>query len=352
LIDINDNQFFQCKKDIEEHCQSELKKGYLIIAKYTSGSITKIYTAKRGNSSYANLVQNRMDNAVRQIKKQLEEKGGSILQITLTGKYDIEDIEDIFNSWERMKNKYWAPFYRWLKRKGFSSYISTNEAHEKGGCHTNLIIYHKNELEAVIDKKRISRLVDKILERKIKECWRRCGGGNANVQVVDNLSAVTGYINKDIGRESHIEGALNRSMRNWQKKSDKEKQSADIKKLWGWYIANKLKLRRWNMSRDLKVEALGKVIRVNSIEIINNEKKDKITDWFFIPKADTKKGVFTEKPGKIEENTPEYKRAMYYFNNYPQQHRLPQSVREREFEQTRKKIVKRLNERKKKREVI
>jgi hypothetical protein len=139
---------------------------------------------------------------------------------------------------------------------------------------------------------------------------------------------------------------LKRSKRNWTGKDDEDYKKQDIKKLLGWYFANKLKLRRWNMSRGLKVTALDRDTIVNSIGIITEEKKDKVTDLFFIPKADRKKGLFTGKPGRVEKNTPEYERATYYFAKYPHEHKLPPAEREREYEQARIKIVKRLNERK------
>ena len=352
MTDINDNLFFQHKRDIEEQLETELNKAALIIVQYKSGSISKILSAKRGNISYANLIQGRMDSASRQMKEQLDERGGSILKITLTGNYDTKNMADILDSWKRMK-KNWQPFYRWLKHNGFSTYIAINEAHEKGGCHIHLTIYCKNKLEAKIDKERMSRLADKKFEREIKGCWRRCsGGGICDIQVVDDLSGVTAYISKELGRESHIEKALKRSIRDWQNKGDEKQRSADIKKLWGWYIADVLKLRRWNMSRDLKVEPLGKDVIGNSIQATASQKvASPVINYFIVPFSDLKAGLFSRGWGKVWEDSPEYCRAMYYFSKYPQEHRLPQDERERECLQARIKILKRLNERKRARAV-
>ena len=308
LIDMN-NLFFRYKKLIEERCEDELKKAALILVRRESGSIVKVLSAKRGNSSYANLTRKRMDSAARRMMEKMDEKGGSILMMTLTAKYDPTDIEGIFNSWERMKKKIWPPFSRWLRRNGFDSYICTFEANELGGCHINLVIYYKNELEAVIDKNRKSRLADKKFEREIKEVWWRFGGGRADIKIADPLGA-TAYVSKELGRESHIEAALKRSKRDWTGKGDEGKKSSDIKKLWGWYIACELNLRRYNMSRDLKNEgALVKSIIGNSTERKNYDKKDPIIDWFIIPRADLKKGIFTKKPGAVDKSSPEYWRA-------------------------------------------
>ena len=338
LSGVNSNLFFLNKETIEKRCEDELKKAALIVVKRESGSISKVHSAKRGNRSYANLVQNRTDSAVSQMNKKVDEKGGTILMMTLTADYNPTSIEGIKNSWTRIK-EIWQPFSRWFRRNGFESYISIYEAHEQGGCHIHLVIYYKNELEAVVDKNRKSRLADKKFEHEIKKAWRRYGGGLADIQIADPLGA-TAYVSKELGRESHIEAALKRSKRDWTGKNDEREKSNDIKKLWGWYIACELEIRRYNMSRDLKIEALDKVGIGNSTEKKDYDKKDPITDWFIIPRADLKKGIFTKKPGAVAKNSSEYWRASYYFEKYPNEHKLSR-------ERLRYMILKRLNERKK-----
>ena len=353
LSGVNSNLFFDTHiEDIKDRAEAALKPR-IYFHKYRNKitgeeKMGAFLNPKRGNKIFADETQDKFDRAVRHMKKLVEEKGGSILQMTLTGEYDPTNIDDIFNSWERMKKKYWPLFYRWVKRKGFSSYISTNEAFENGGCHTNVVIYYKNELEAVIDKDRKSRLADKKLEREIKNAWRRCSGGIVDIQVVDDLSGATGYISKEMGRESAIEGALKRSIQNWENESDKKKRD-DIKKLNGWYIAEVKNLRRWNMSRDLsrevedKVEALDNIYIANSTETITSlpDKRkirpEKLSDWerieaVFIPSSVLKKGFFP-KLGWIDNNSPEYALALRLFYLSGDKLRI--------------KIAKRLNERKK-----
>jgi hypothetical protein len=283
-----------------------------------------------------------MNSGSLQLKELVDEKGGSLLVMTLTAEYDPTNIDDIENSYIREK-KGALQFHQWLRRNGFDEYAECIEAHFLGGCHSHLIIHHQEKLETVFDKERKSRLANKTLEQEIKAAWQRCFNGRrakVDIQVVHDLGGATAYLSKELGRESHIESALKRSKRGWTGKDDEDYKKQDIKKLLGWYFANKLKIRRWNMSRGLKVATLDKDIMGNSIGIITDDKKDKVTDWFFIPKADRKKGLFTGKPGMIEENTPEYERAMYYFTKYPNEHKLSR-------EKLRLMILKKLNEKKK-----
>jgi hypothetical protein len=339
------NLFFEnkeLKKLIEEKVETEIKKAASFIVRYESGTIKWGLSAKRGNRSYANLTQDRMDSGSRQLNKLVDEKGGSLLVMTLTAEYNPRNIDDIEESYICVK-KALLQFHQWLRRNGFDEYIECIEAHFFGGCHSHLIIHHKEKLDTVFDKERKARLANKTLEREIKAAWRRCFTGRsakADIQVVHDLGSCTAYLSKELGRESHIESALKRSKRDWTSNGDEDHKRRDIKKLLGWYFANKLKLRRWNMSRGLKVAALDKDIIGNSIGIITDDKKDKVTDWFIIPEADRKKGLFTGKPGRIEENTPEYERAMYYFTKYPNEHKLSR-------EEFRLKIFKKLNEKRK-----
>ena len=339
MSDINDNPFFYTNKEDIEGRGKDAVKPRKYIHKYRNKITGEEKTAvflnpKRGNKMFAYLTQDKFDNAVRLMKEKVDEESGAILQITLTGEYDPMDIDDIFDSWMRMKKKYWPRFYRWLRRKGFSSFISTNEAHENGGCHINLVIYYKNELESVTDKNRETRMKDKKFEREIEGAWRHFSGGIAHIQVVDNLSSATGYISKELGRESAIDGALERSIRNWKNESDKKKRN-DIKKLNGWYIAEVLNLRRWNMSRDLsrevaaevevsEVEALDNIVIGNStdtiekINTIGKKRPEKSSDWerverVSVPSFALKKGLFS-KLGWIDNNSPEYTVALRLFD--------------------------------------
>jgi hypothetical protein len=334
------NLFYEIKELIEEQVEAELKKATLFIARYESGKIIWGRSAKRGNRSYANLTQNKMDSGSRQLKKLVEKTGGSLLSMTLTAEYDPTDLDDIEDSYTRGK-KASLQFHQWLRRNGFDEYIEAIEAQFLGGCHSHLIIHYSETVETVFDKKRKPRLANKTLEKKIKAAWRRCVNGRlakVDIQVVHDLGGAAAYLCKELGRESHVESALKRSKRDWTGKGDEDHKEKDIKKLWGWYFANKLQIRRWNMSRGLKVKEVEALDQDSIDNSINDDKKDKIIDWFIIPKSDIKKGLFTGKPGRIEKNTPEYERAMYYFSKYPNEHKLPR-------EELRLRIRKRLNER-------
>jgi hypothetical protein len=195
--------------------------------------------------------------------------------------------------------------YDILHGHGFDEYIEVIEAHFLGGCHFHSIIHYKEKLESVFDKGKKARLANKTLEHKLKAAWQRCLIGRRariDIQVVHDLDGAIAYLCKGLGRGSHIETALKRSKRDWTDKGDEGHKEKDIKNLLSWYFADKLQIRRWNMSRGLKDKALDNKVIGNSI---NDDKKDKVTDWFIIPKSDIKKRFFTGKPGRIEKNTPE-----------------------------------------------
>jgi len=343
----NDNLFFDNQELIEEQGDTELEKAAPFIIRYGNGIMKTVISAKRGNRSYANLTQDRMDSGSRQLNKLVDEKGGSLLAMTLTAKYDPTDIDDIEDSYIRGK-KGALQFHQWLRRNGFDEYIEGIEAHLLGGCHFHLIIHHKEKLETVFDKEKKVRLANKTLEREIKAAWQRCFNGRrtkVDIQVVHDLGKATAYLSKELGKESHIESALKRSKRDWTGNGDEDYKKRDIEKLFGWYFANKLRIRRWNMSRGLKVVALDKDIIGNSIKTTTDDKKDEVTDWFFIPKSDIKKGLFTGKPGIIKENTPEYERAKKYFDKYPNKHKLS-------IEESSLMIRKKLNEGRKTKQLV
>jgi hypothetical protein len=231
---ITDNLFFENKKLIEEQLETELEKAAPFVVKYESGTMKYCLSAKRGNRSYANLTQGRMDNGSCQLKKLVDEKGGSLLAMTLTAEYESTDIDDIENSYKRIK-KALLRFHQWLRRNGFDEYIESIEAQFIGGCHSHLIIHHKGKLETVFDKEKKARLANKTLEQEIKAAWQRCFNGRrakVDIRAVHNLGSATAYLSKELGWESNIEGALKRSKRDWTGKGDESGKTRDIKILW------------------------------------------------------------------------------------------------------------------------
>jgi hypothetical protein len=294
-----------------------------------------------------------MDDMFRHLEKMVEEKGGSLVLMTLTAKYNPRNLTDIFNSWKRIAKK-WQGFKQWLQRNDFSSFICVKEAHETGGCHIHLIIYYSKELKTTIDKYHTFRMADKEFEQRIKEAWsnrfyeKTKTKAKADIQIVQEYQGASAYISKELGKESHIETALKRCKRDWTGKGDEAHKIQDIKKLWGWYIADILNLRRWNMSHVKKAKALDKEAIDNSIEVSNDDNNDKTTGWYFvIPKSDIKKGLISKKLGKVKKNTPEYWRIMYYSTKYPDKHKLPKEETEKQQDITRMKIRKRLNDHRK-----
>jgi hypothetical protein len=314
----NGNLFFKFKMNIEKLADMKLGKAKMFVCKHESGKKTKCQSSCRGNRTYAWLTQKRLDNAVREMHR----KGGTLLMLTLTAHYDPQNLDDIFDSWRRMKYA-WPTFLQWLRRHGFSSFYYALEAHELGGCHIHCVIRYDKKLESKIDKKdntvyKVFRLADKNFEQEIKNAWKRQFIVKTDVDIkFADAPGASAYVSKDAGGEnSHIEDALERSKRNWSIEGDKEFQSRDIKKLWGFYNSSKAKprLRRWGFSNDLKIERYEEEKSI-----------DPIVDYILIPHS-IQKTFFINNIGNIDENTIEGQFINAEFERSNRNHRIPMTI--------------------------
>lgn len=221
--------------------------------------------AKSGNRIYAYRMMERVGNALKDMR--LEE--GNALFITLTAAY-TKTQKGIDSSWDRFRKEL-PKFKRKIKNLGFKSFMSVLEAHADGGCHAHLVIkQHGKPFPYFLDRKGKARLDDERLREKLQAAW----GGHVDIQVITS-SGAGDYIQKEIGKASHIEEALKRAKAGEAKKSD-------VKKLWAHYQATRRKIRRWGVSRDL-IKHMTNTTEPEELEppeYVMLTKEQVAADWF------------------------------------------------------------------------
>jgi hypothetical protein len=201
-----------------------------------TGIICTFPGAKSGNRTYAGRLRERLENAL----GDLHMDAGDCLFITLTATYSVGDIKSIFDSWKKNRGQLPA-FLQRLRRLGFRSYIWCREAHAGGGCHVHLIAKRKGiTFRSWTDGEGKDRLDDEGLRAEIEAAWEI---GFVDIQVITSDQA-GGYLSKELGKSSHIEDALDRAKAG-------AATDSDTKKLWACYLAARLKIRRWGVSRNL-----------------------------------------------------------------------------------------------------
>jgi hypothetical protein len=118
------------------------------------------------------------------------------------------------------------------------------------------------------------------------------------------------YLSKELGKSSHIENALERAQRNWSGvdkdgNSEKKFMNSDIKKLWACYMAVKLKMRRWNVSRDL-IKHMN-----NSTE---EEEAPEPCEYIMLPKEIRDAEWFSPVTGPVDPSSHAYKEISKVFD--------------------------------------
>lgn len=231
---------------------------------------------------------------------------GDCLFITLTTHY-TKNEKGVRESWERVRAEL-PRFLQRMRRKGFTTYVWTKEAHEDGGCHVHIVIKnHGHKFLYFLDKKNLTilRLDDEPLREKIKTAWP-CG--HVDIQVISTEKAGE-YITKEIGKTSHIEEAVKRA------RAGKD-TAADRKKLWGHYMAKKLKLRRWGVSRDLIKHMTNPT---------DDEKEYDLPEYAILPKYITRADWFEPFTQILDRRSRAYKEIARFFD---EQREIGRSVRE------------------------
>jgi len=214
----------------------EYRKVQYILEVYDNGEMKKVSGASMGNKVYAW----RMEQHINELFKAQEWETKKVLFLTLTSHY-IKTEHGRQESWERFKANT-GKFVRKMKENGMEKYFTVFEAHKDGGCHCHLIAKFNRELPLFKLHGKI-RLANTPLRQIIKDNW----AGYVEIEGLKDDGAKA-YLQKYLGKFSHIEDSLKRAKRNWEKEGDARHKETDYKKLWTIYWCKKLKMRRFRSS--------------------------------------------------------------------------------------------------------
>jgi hypothetical protein len=280
---------------------------------YSDGSISKGPGAAMGNRTYAFRREGRIASALRMLLS----GSGSCLWLTLTVPYNRTGAGRKA-SWLAVKTAL-APFLRYLRDLGMDAYIAVKEAHAGGGCHAHIVARWDKSLPGFKRREWNPRrkvwvtrwrLGDQSLRTAIKAAWP-CG--HVDIQLVQD-ERVGAYLTKELGKASHIEDALRRARRDWDRPDEDRFRERDVKKLWAVYYATTLKIRLITTSRNLPVvgdEEEGPPPG-DLINTMNNtteaREKPYLVEMLVIP-WDIKKWAFFEPyTGKVDPGSEEYRK--------------------------------------------
>jgi len=215
----------------------KLRKSLWISRKKEDGTIRKVSGAVRGNRTEAFRREKKTDLFM----EGADFKPECSLFITL-GKQYKKTHEGMEKSWKETR-KCLAPFLRKLKAAGMIDYITVLEAYAAGGCHVHVLCKWNRKFKT-FERKGKLRITNKKIKTLIENAWE----GTVDIQRMRDED-VKGYVAKYLGKSSHIEDALKRALRDWEKEGDEDHKETDCKKLWGCYWSTKLKIRQYTTSR-------------------------------------------------------------------------------------------------------
>ena len=299
---------------VKDKLYKKIQKAEWLAYYYSDGSVTKAPGAVMGNKTYAFRREKRIASAV----KGLLAQEGSCLWLTCTMPYEKTN-KGRKASWQAVKEQQ-EPFLRKLRALGMSAYIAVKEAHADGGCHVHIVAGWENQLQSFErrewddkNKKWVSRtrLGNASLREAIKEAWP---SGHVDVQVVRD-EKIGSYLVKELGKASHIEDALRRARRNWEKDDDEKHRARDCKKLWAVYFAGKLKIRMITTSRNLPAVEPEEEEEAPPCDLINtmtNSTKPVLIEILPIPWELKKWDWFEPYTGKVDPGGEEYRKLQAY----------------------------------------
>jgi len=216
-----------------------------------------------GNKHYAWCQEARIKQAV----DFLAGRSGTLLWLTLTAPYE-KTQEGRIASWKAVQARLQS-FLRAIRRLGVDHYITVKEAHLEGGCHVHASLAFPEKLSYKKDRKGKLRLVG-LRGRQVRDALKAAwGAGHIDVQVARDGGAAK-YLVKELGKAGHIEDALRRAERGWDRDEEAKYQSRDIKKLWTVYFASSLHIRRLTMSRSIRAAIGGGEAGEAEPDLINN----------------------------------------------------------------------------------
>jgi len=226
---------------VVKRLEDDFRRGQWLLEVYRDGTLKKCAGAVMGNAVYAWRMENRINSIFAEEKWAKEHT----LFLTLTAPYR-KTYAGRLESWERMRKNV-TKFLRVLKAQGLKKYFVVFEAFKDGGAHCHLVGRFGKRLPLFSLKNKI-RLADCTLRQTIKGNW----AGHVEITGLKDEGAKR-YLQKYLGKFSHIEDSLRRAKRNWEKPEDKKSYATDVKKLWTIYYCKKLKIRRFRSSEKMGI---------------------------------------------------------------------------------------------------
>jgi hypothetical protein len=283
------------------------------------GSIFKVPATARGNQTYAFYQQARIKQIQEYLKKEIRiaDNTTNALFITLTQKYEKEEIEKIGKTWYNTKLAL-RKFKTKLRKLGMKNYVMTIEAHEAGGCHAHMIAIFNDRIKIHATKENRYRMNDIELLYKIKKAWASSLGYDMDSAFVDIVACgnhnLIGYITKELKKASSCEKAI----KNIEKEND---TPSDRKKVLAFYFADKYKMRLLYVSKGICAAEPEENV-IPETDLINNvisesPKGKRVLYICVIKKSELLKRIeyseISPYTGSVDEGTQEYDALMGIF---------------------------------------
>jgi len=238
LLSNHDNEHRELTiQDVAKYMKEKLATGQMIHRIKENGDEYTFVGAVAGNKTYAFRRGKDLDEVMERIGFEKE----NTAFITLTVKYsgDEKEREKSWLDTDRELPK----LLRKLRRNGMAEYARVYEANGGGGCHVHILAKWKWKLK-IANVNGVERIVSPDINSLCKENWI----GHVDVRGMKDDNAA-GYMKKYLGKFGHVEGAIERALRNWEKEGDQRYRKTDVKNLWTFYSCATLKKRQFTTSR-------------------------------------------------------------------------------------------------------
>jgi hypothetical protein len=249
--------------------KAKLRGAGLWVYTFDGHKLKKTPGTVRGNATYAYYQEKRLEALREKIAGviKITDDSTNALFVTLTQRYNPDDTSTALDSWSSLKGRNGAlnKFKIAMRKLGMVAYINTIEAHADGGAHCHFLIIMASSVKMVVDRNGKYRVKSEMLRTQIKEAWARARGKGHNIDdsfvdiVACNDEHATEYITKELKKASACEYAVKRYGKNdypWatDKELAKYERDADVKKIWAFYFADRLKMRMFFASKGLSTK--------------------------------------------------------------------------------------------------
>jgi len=224
----------------------KLSRASCLLEVLSDNTLRRVPGQTMGNKHYAFSQEGRISQAV----KFMISQSGTFLWVTLTSPYE-KTSEGRVASWQAAQTRL-QPFLRAIRKLGVRHYVTVKEAHRDGGCHIHVALIFPEDLP--VRKIRGKCRLDGKRGQRVRAAITAAWNAGLDVQVARDGGAAR-YLVKELGKAGHIEDALRRAERGWNREGEAKFRNRDIKKLWACYYASTLRVRRLTMSSSIKAAA-------------------------------------------------------------------------------------------------